>query len=86
MRDRQPQESFAALPSGNDHSVRPLTGPFDGELERYKPGQEREEEWQQRLRSMQEWICHLLIRNQQLRMALDSEVSRRSRETNQEGS
>jgi hypothetical protein len=86
MRDRQHQESFAASPSNNDPSVRPLTGPFDGELERDKPGREREEEWQQRLCSLQEWICHLLIRNQQLRMALDSEIGRRSRETNQEES
>jgi hypothetical protein len=28
------------------------------------------EEWQCRLRSLQEWICQLLIKNQQLRMAL----------------
>ena len=79
MRDRQPQKSFAASPSGNDPSGRPLTGPFDGELERDKPGQEREEELQQRLSSLQEWICHLLMKNQQLRMSLDSAVSRQSR-------
>ena len=29
-----------------------------------------QEEWQMRLRSLQEWICQLLIKNQQLRMAL----------------
>lgn len=28
------------------------------------------EEWQLQLRNLQEWICELLIRNQQLRMAL----------------
>jgi len=28
------------------------------------------EEWQSRLRSLQDWICQLLIKNQQLRMAL----------------
>ena len=28
------------------------------------------EEWQRRFRSLREWICQLLIKNQQLRMAL----------------
>jgi hypothetical protein len=28
------------------------------------------EEWQSRLRSLQRWICELLIKNQQLRWAL----------------
>jgi hypothetical protein len=28
------------------------------------------EEWQSRLRSLQQWICELLIKNQQLRCAL----------------
>ncbi len=28
------------------------------------------EEWQVRFRSLREWICQLLIKNQQLRMAL----------------
>lgn len=34
-----------------------------------EPGDERED-WHQRLRSLQECICELLIRNQELRMAL----------------
>lgn len=29
-----------------------------------------QEEWETRLRSLQEWICELLIKNQQLRMEL----------------
>ena len=28
------------------------------------------EDWETRLRSLQDWICELLIKNQQLRMAL----------------
>ena len=28
------------------------------------------DEWQMRLRSLQQWVCELLIKNQQLRMAL----------------
>jgi len=30
------------------------------------------EEWQDHLRSLQRWICELLIKNQELRMALES--------------
>jgi hypothetical protein len=81
MRDSQPQESFAAPPSGNDPSVQPLTDRFDAELQHDTPGQEQEEEWQQRLCNLHEWICHLLIKNQQLRMSLDLVASHRSRET-----
>jgi len=29
-----------------------------------------QEEWQIQLRSLQQWVCQLLIKNQQLRMAL----------------
>jgi hypothetical protein len=38
------------------------------------------EEWQTRLRSMQEWICQLLIKNQQLRMALMEAQAKKTRE------
>jgi hypothetical protein len=30
------------------------------------------EEWQDHLRSLQQWVCDLLIKNEELRMALDS--------------
>ena len=30
------------------------------------------EEWQDHLRSLQQWVCELLIKNQELRMALES--------------
>jgi hypothetical protein len=84
--DSQRQESFATPLSGNDSSVQPLTDPSDAELQHDKPGQEQGEEWQQRLCNLQEWICQLLIKNQQLRMSLDSVISSRSTETNQEAS
>lgn len=38
------------------------------------------EEWQCRLRSLQEWICQLLIKNQQLRMALMEAQAKKTRE------
>jgi len=40
------------------------------------PDQTREEEWQERLRCAQQWICELLIKNQQLRMSLESAKAR----------
>jgi hypothetical protein len=50
-----------------------------GRLSRYvvseSQGKELEagqEEWRDRLRSLEQWICELLIKNQQLRMALES--------------
>jgi hypothetical protein len=32
--------------------------------------EDSQEEWQTRLRSLEQWICELLIKNQQLRWAL----------------
>ena len=40
------------------------------------PDRVREEEWQERLRCAQQWICDLLIKNQQLRMSLESARAR----------
>lgn len=37
-----------------------------------QPGQVLEEEWQERLRFLEQWVCELLIKNQQLRMSLES--------------
>jgi hypothetical protein len=41
------------------------------------------EEWQVRFRSLREWICQLLIKNQQLRMAL---MEMKAREPEDDGS
>jgi hypothetical protein len=38
----------------------------------YEEPARRPEEWQEHLRSLQQWVCDLLIKNQELRMALDS--------------
>jgi hypothetical protein len=34
-----------------------------------------EAEWQEKLRSLEQWICELLIKNQRLRMSLESTVT-----------
>lgn len=38
------------------------------------------EEWQDQLKSLQQWVCELLITNQQLRMALESTMAQEKRE------
>ena len=49
-----------------------------------EPSQEREEDWRRSLHSLQECICELLIRNQELRMLLlDSATSHQSWEADQ---
>lgn len=40
------------------------------EIGMFNPSYDSPEEWQSRLRSLQQWICELLIKNQQLRLAL----------------
>jgi hypothetical protein len=63
----------------NKHST--LTVPSKAGLQNDERDHEREEDWQQRLRSLQECICELLIQNQQLRMSLlDSATNHQSRE------
>jgi hypothetical protein len=48
-------------------AIRAVAGPQREEPER---GQE---EWQDHLRNLQEWVCELLVKNQELRMALEKE-------------
>ncbi len=42
------------------------------ELRREEREYRLEEEWQSRLRTLEQWICKLLIKNEQLRMSLAS--------------
>jgi len=70
MCNSQRQKSFAALLPGTDSPVQRLTVAFDAGWQDDLPSREREEEWQRRVNSLQEWIAELLIRNQQLRMSL----------------
>ena len=36
---------------------------------------DREEIWNRRLRSLEEWVCVLLIKNQELRMSLRNDIA-----------
>ena len=70
MCDRQHQEPFADSLPGIDSPLQPLTVAVDTGSQNDPPSQEREEEWQRLVLSLQGWIAELLIRNQQLRMSL----------------
>jgi hypothetical protein len=79
MCDSQRQESFAVSLPGMHSTVQPLTVAVEAGSQYDLPSQEREEEWQRRVLSLQEWVAELLIRNQQLRMLLlDSAINPQS--------
>jgi hypothetical protein len=72
MAAQQRREPFAQAPAFAFASVQRLTGAPDAGRLHEQPYQRLEEEWQDRLRSLQQWICELLLKNQQLRMLLES--------------
>jgi hypothetical protein len=83
MCDRQHRESHAPLP-GYTASAQRQTDAVEARMQYEEPGQEREEDWRRSLHSLQECICELLIRNQELRMPLlDSATNHQSGETDQ---
>jgi hypothetical protein len=72
MCDRQHRESHAPLPDCTA-SAQSQTDAVEPRVQFEGPGQEREEDWRRSLLSLQECICELLIRNQELRtLLLDS--------------
>jgi hypothetical protein len=74
MTSHEPQQSFAQIHGGPvprlQRSTNPPVAGSRQEQPNQQPNWELEEEWQDRLRSLQQWICELLIKNQQLRMSL----------------
>jgi hypothetical protein len=83
MCDCQHRESHAQ-PSACIDSAKRHAGGFKAELQYEQPGEEQEELAALCVRNLQEWICELLIRNQELRMSLlDLTTNRQSRETDQ---
>jgi hypothetical protein len=83
MCDRQHRESHTPFP---DRTVwtRGKKDAVETGMQYEEPGQEREEYWRRSLHSLQECICELLIRNQELRMSLlDSATNHHSREAEQ---
>lgn len=83
MCNRQHRESHSPL-FGCTASAQRQTVAVEPRMQYEGPGQEREEDWRRSLHSLQECICELLIRNQELRMLLlDSATNCRSREADQ---
>jgi hypothetical protein len=75
MCERQHRESHAPSPDCTASAQRE-TDAVKLRLQFEGPGQEREEDWRRSLHSLQECICELLIRNQELRMSLlDSAIN-----------
>jgi hypothetical protein len=60
--EQQPKDLF-------DPISRPTAGFGLGQSE-----SAQEEFWQDRMRSLEQWICELLIKNQQLRMSISRDI------------
>jgi hypothetical protein len=74
MCDRQHRESRAPLP-GCTASTQNQTDAVEAKMQYEEPGQEREEDLRRSLHCLQEWVCELLTRNQELRMSLLASAS-----------
>ena len=72
------QEPFAQAHAGTIEAMQGLRGASVAE-----PDQGLEEEWHERLRSLQRCVCELLLKNQQLRMALESTTHHQAKEAYQ---
>ena len=74
MSVRQDQDS--PVPSQNE-TASALFGinTFKAELQDDEHRDDQEEIWNRRLRSLEEWVCVLLIKNQELRMSLRNDIA-----------
>ena len=71
MNTEQSQRSFG---KAGAWSIAPLQRPASRVIEgpQYEEPTREPEEWQKLQNSLQQWVCELLIKNQELRMALKS--------------
>jgi hypothetical protein len=75
MTAQPPQELFEQVPRCAISTVQHLTGsPFAGPLHE-QSCQSSEEVLQEQLRRLQQCVCELLIKNQQLRMLLSQQMN-----------
>jgi len=83
MYDRQQRESFATATACAPSPQR-KADVMEARTQFEQPGDEQEEMGRKRLHRLQEWICELLITNQELRMLLlNSTTMQQSREADQ---
>jgi hypothetical protein len=78
MTTQQRQEPFGQAPTDTIASLQrlmsaPVSGLRHQQLDRGPGGPE--EQWQDHLRILQQWICELLFKNQQLRMSLEAALA-----------
>jgi hypothetical protein len=74
MATRQPQDPFAQASAG---TLAPEQGSASASTERQEDERwkkRNEADWQDRLENLQRCVCELLIKNQQLRMALSATI------------
>jgi hypothetical protein len=67
------EQSQKPLGKAGAWSITPLQRPASRVIEgpQYEEPTRGTEEWQKLLNSLQQWVCELLIKNQELRMALE---------------
>jgi hypothetical protein len=78
MAAQQRQERFAQAHAGANTGEQGLTNSLAAGPQRAPPSKRPEEDLQEQLRILQEWICELLIKNQQLRESLASATNQRN--------
>jgi hypothetical protein len=83
MATQQHQELFVQTHADTIEPVQRLRSASAAGMRHEEPDRGLEEEWPECLRSLQRCICELLIKNQQLRMALESTTNRQAKEAYQ---
>jgi hypothetical protein len=83
MATQQYQEPFTQAHASTIGPVQRLRGASVAGLRYEQADLGLEEEWYERLRSLQRCVCELLLKNQQLRMALESTTNHRAEEAYQ---
>lgn len=84
MAAQQRQESLSQGAAGIIAPVLRSTSASVAGLHHLQPDQAREEELEAQVRSLEQWICELLSKNQQLRMLLQSETKHQTKEIRHE--
>jgi len=74
MCDREHRECQVPL-HGCTASAQRQTDAVEARMQYEEPGREQQEELRRSLHSLEEWVCDLLIRNQELRMSLLASAS-----------
>ena len=72
MDSEQRQKPYGKAAAGSDTSFEHIASRVVVARRRYEEPAPGREEWQDHLRSLEQWVCELLIKNQELRMALQS--------------